>query len=300
MYVIRNRKYFYAFSGLLAVACFVLMGVWGFKIGADFTGGTIIEVSYPEGAPTQEVLEAAIVNSGIEEVSVRVAGENGFIIRTRPLSVEEASEIKQTLALQGRQYLLERFNSVGPLIGKELRNRAVIAIGVIVVITVLFIAFAFRQISKPVSSWIYGLVAIVTLIHDITIPTALAVILGRFSNMTVDALFVTALLSLLGYSVNDTIIIFDRIRDNLKNNLDKNIHESFEDTVGKSLSQTYGRSINTSITTLLVLIALYLFGGSSIHYFILTLVIGCTAGIYSSIFLAAPLLVTINNWKMKK
>jgi len=300
MFAVRNKKIFYIISGAMLLVCFGLMIFWGFNVGTDFKGGTIVEVKYQGSVPAKAEIESALRDIDLGELSVRIAGENGFIIRTHDLSAEEQELVKDTLLFDGSyNYSLERLNSVGPAIGRELTDKALVAIAAIIVITILFIAYTFRGVSRPVSSWSYGLVSIIALIHDITIPAGAAVLLGKFAGMEVDALFITALLSLLGYSINDTIIIFDRVRDNLKQNKENNTHESFEETVSKSLSQTYVRSINTSVTVFLVLISLYLFGGASIKFFILTLIIGTVSGAYSSIFLAAPLLVTINNWRRK-
>lgn len=299
MFPIKYRKYFYAFSLVTVLVSIVLMFLWGFNVGTDFRGGTLIEVKYDGAVPTKILLENELDKLAYGDFSVRNVGSQGYIIRTEELTIEEQENIKSVLAVGGYNFRVERLTSVGPTIGQELKNKAIVAIGVIIFVTILFIAYTFRGISKPVSSWSYGFVSIVALVHDITIPAGAAVIFGRLIGMEVDALFVTALLSLLGYSINDTIVIFDKIRDNLKENQNHNRHEAFEDTVGKSLVETYGRSINTSLTVFLVLICLYIFGGSSIHNFILTLIIGTIAGAYSSIFLAAPLLVTINNRKKK-
>ncbi len=296
MFPIKHRKKFFIFSGATLLICFALMVFWGFNVGTDFRGGTIIEVAYNGEVPQQIQIEEAINDLAIGSVSVRATGTNGFIVRTKDLSAEDQNLVKQALTFGGAsQYDLKRLNSVGPAIGKELTDKALIAIAVVILITILYIAYTFRNISRPVSSWSYGLVAILALVHDITIPAGFAVVAGKYFGMEIDALFITALLSLLGYSINDTIIIFDRIRTNLKENKEKNIHESFEITVGKSLSETYARSINTSLTVFLVLVSLLVFGSASIQFFILTLIIGTIAGAYSSIFLAAPLLVSINN-----
>lgn len=295
MFPVKHRKKFFIFSGAMLLLCYGLMVFWGFNIGTDFRGGTIVEVAYKNNVPAQSRVESAIQSLDLGNVSVRAVGQNGFIIRAKDLSTDEQEAIKRALVIDGSEYDLKRLSSVGPLIGKELTDKALIAIAVIILITILYIAYTFRKISKPISSWNYGLVAIVALVHDISIPAGFAVLLGRYAGMEIDALFVTALLSLLGYSINDTIIIFDRIRTNLQENKEKNIHESFETTVGKSLSQTYGRSINTSLTVFLVLVSLLIFGSASINFFIWTLIVGTIAGAYSSIFLAAPLLVSINN-----
>ncbi len=300
MFAVKYRKIFYTFSLITVVISYLLMVVWGFNIGTDFKGGSIIEVKYAESLEKTHI-ENSLNSLSLGDASVRSTTNNEFIIRIKDLSVEEQELVKTALKIDGsHDYEIKRFSSVGPVIGEELKDKAIIAIIAIIIITIVFVAYAFKNISKPVSSWLYGFVAILALAHDITIPAGFAVIFGKFSGMEVDALFITALLSLLGYSINDTIVIFDKIRENLKHNKDTNTHEDFGKTVGKSLSQTYGRSINTSVTTFLVLVSLYILGGASIKFFILTLIIGTVAGAYSSIFLAAPLLVTINNWKSKR
>ncbi len=162
-----------------------------------------------------------------------------------------------------------------------------------------YVAFAFRKVSKPVSSWGYGLIVVVILIHDIIIPTGFFAILAHFTTAEVDALFVTAILALLGYSVNDTIVIFDRIREHLVNNEKKNIKESFEQTVGKSISETMTRSINTSLTVVLALVAIVVFGAEATRVFAMVILVGVISGTYSSILLAAPLLIPIANWSAK-
>jgi preprotein translocase subunit SecF len=162
----------------------------------------------------------------------------------------------------------------------------------------LFIAFAFRKVSKPVSSWVYGLVAVIALAHDVIIPTGVFVLLGHFKNFEIDTLFVTALLVILGFSIHDTIVVFDRVRENLRH--DHNSKKPFEQIVGESISQTFTRSINTSLTVLLALLVLYFFGSSATHNFVLALLIGITLGTYSSIFIGSSLLVTIEKWQNRK
>src|SRR3989344_9238967 len=190
-----------------------------------------------------------------------------------------------------------RFNSIGPTIGSELRSKALWAMLTVILAIVLYIAFAFRHVSHPISSWVYGLVAIVALVHDVLIPTGVYVALGHyFIDVQIDVLFVTAILTILGFSVHDTIVVFDRTRENLK------LHswKEFDVTVGHSIEQTFVRSINTSLTVLLVILALYFFGGETTKNFALTLAIGVTIGTYSSIFLASPLLVAIEEWQRKR
>jgi preprotein translocase subunit SecF len=190
----------------------------------------------------------------------------------------------------------DQFNSVGPTIGAELLQKAWIAIALVIISIIIFIAFAFRGVSKPVESWKYGVVAIITLVHDILIPTGLFAVLGQTHNAEVDSLFIVALLTILGISINDTIVVFDRIRENLRKNHDKSKHEEFDAVVSKSIKQTLTRSINTSVAVVIVLAALWLLGPASTHDFALTLIVGMVAGTYSSIFLAAPLLVVWNGF----
>ena len=190
----------------------------------------------------------------------------------------------------------KQFDSVGPVVGQELKRRAYIAIGTVLFLIVIYIAFAFRKVSRPVAPWKYGLAAIIALFHDIFIPTGIFSILGHYLGVEIDLLFVTGLLTILGFSVHDTIVVFDRIRENLRKGLGKN----FEETVNISVNQTITRSINTSLTVFLTLLAIFIFGGASVKYFALLLMIGVFFGTYSSIFVASSLLVTWEAWRQKR
>jgi preprotein translocase subunit SecF len=187
----------------------------------------------------------------------------------------------------------ERFTTIGPTLGAELQRKAIAGIIVVLVMIIIFIAWAFRKVSRPLSSWKYGVVAIITLAHDVLVPAGVFAVLGQFMGVEIDLLFLTALLAILGYSINDTIVVFDRIRENLAGSYRTNMKEGFDQIVGRSLRETFMRSINTSLTTSLVLIALLVFGSPAIFYFALALLIGIIAGTYSSIFIASPLLVLI-------
>jgi len=298
MFIIKYRKFFLGLSILLMLGSIGSIIFNGISFGIDFTGGTILEVKYPENIPTQMQVEEAVSSYTDSGFIVRSVEDSKYAIRTEFLSEETHNNLLDNLSFSG-EYIVEqeRLSSIGPVIGDELKSKAVIAIIIVVVAIILFVAFAFRRVSKPVSSWVYGLVAIIALIHDILIPAGVFAALSHFTIAEVDVLFVTALLAILGYSVNDTIVVFDRIRENLKENSESNIKESFRETVGKSLSQTITRSINTSLTTVLALLALFIFGGSTTHNFALTLLVGVIAGTYSSIFFASPLLVLLNRKK---
>ena len=190
-----------------------------------------------------------------------------------------------------------RFESIGPVIGQELQDKSVKAILSVLIAIVLYIAWAFRKVSKPVSSWKYGVTAIIALAHDVIIPTGIFAVLGHLFGIEIDILFVTALLTILGFSVNDTIVVFDRTRENLAR--DHHKHD-FDWIVNKSVNETIRRSLFTSLTTFLVLFAIYLYGGETIKYFVLALMIGVVVGTYSSIFLASPLLVVWEKWSRRR
>jgi len=294
MYVIKYRKIWFVLSGVLLALSFWAIFTYGFNLSIDFKGGTLTEVKYTE-RPVQTEVESKVSALNLGGFSVRPSGDFNYIIRTRELSTEEGSSLVQTLGSP----VVERQNSIGPIAGAELKNKAVKAIVVVVLMIVLFITFAFRKVSKPVSSWKYGLATVVALAHDVIIPTGIFVLLGHFMGVEIDLLFITGLLAILGYSVHDTIVVFDRVRENLSINIEKNIKEDFETTVGKSVTQTFGRSINTSLTIFITLLALYLVGSHATKDFSLLLIIGIIIGTYSSIFVASPLLVTFFKWQKK-
>lgn len=296
MNIVQNRKIFFGITIALVVLAIGAISYLGLPLGIDFTGGSLLEVTYPDGRPQKEVVEAEMEELDLGGFSVRpteeVDGSAGYIVRTRTLTEGEHGAVTNALSIESTVSLEEvRFNSVGPTIGQELRSKAIAAVVVVLAVIILFIAFAFRKVSKPVSSWRYGLIAILALAHDIIVPAGAYAVYAHYTGAEVDTLFVMAILAILGYSVNDTIIIFDRVRENLTHNEEARVKEEFEVTVGQSLSQTYGRSINTSLTTLFVLTTLFFVGGVATQNFAFLLLVGVVAGSYSSIFLAAPLLV---------
>lgn len=298
MNIAKNLKYFFILPGLLSIAAVAALGAWGLRPGIDLAGGSLLQVTYSEERPLTTQVQAIAEPFAFGEVRVQPADEKSFIIRTRALSDEEHTQF--VTVLRGLGALQEdQFTTVGPTIGAELLRKAWIAIVLVVLCTILFIAWAFRGVSKPVQSWKYGVVAIVTLLHDILLPAGLFAALGHFVGAEVDALFIVALLTILGISINDTIVIFDRIRENLRLNEERGRREEFESVVGRSITQTIARSINTSVTVIIVLVALYVLGPEATKYFSLTLIVGMVAGTYSSIFLASPLLVAWQKWQKK-
>jgi preprotein translocase subunit SecF len=234
------------------------------------------------------------------EASVREAGDDAYIIRMKTLTDAEKATVESALTTVVPGYEVKRFNSIGPVLGAEAAHKSVTSIILVLICIVLFVTFVFRKVSEPVSSWKYGLITIVALFHDVIVPTGVFAFLGHYVGVQVDTLFVTALLVVLGFSVHDTIVVFDRVREHLRRNKEDEVTESFDQVVGKSVNETFARSINTSLTTLFALAVLYVLGGEATRYFSLALLVGIAAGTYSSIFLASPLLVTVAQWQEKR
>jgi len=262
-----------------------------------------MEIKYTEGASEAQKIQTAVEELGVDSVSVRAAGNgnaSSFIIRAGEISDAKHAEVIKILSGLGSGFSEERFSSIGPVLGKEAVKKSFLSILMVLLAIVLFMTFAFRKVSEPVSSWKYGLITIIALAHDVIIPTGAFAIMGHFGGVEVDTLFVTALLVILGFSVHDTIVVFDRVRENLKNAREYREKKDFSIIVGESINQTFVRSINTSMTTVLALFVLYFIGAEATKYFSLALIIGITAGTYSSIFIGSPLLVTLERWQNKK
>jgi len=300
MFIIKHKKIFLSISATLVGLSILSFFVLGFNVGIDFKGGALVEVVYVDERPTQESLNEIVKPLDLGAVLIQPTGEKGLIIKSRDLSEEEHSALLQTLSMGKIDALTEtNFNSIGPSVGRELTRKAIIAVVLVLLAIICFIAFAFRKVSRPVSSWRYGLIAIVSLIHDVIVPIGLFTIFSHFYGVELDTLFVVAVLTILGLSVADTIVIFDRIRENLKE--EENISKTnFQEVVGRSLEQSYMRSIATSLTVILVLLSLFFFGPVTTKYFALMLTAGMFFGTYSSIFLAPPLLVLVEEWQVEK
>ncbi|MDO8471221.1 MAG: protein translocase subunit SecF [bacterium] len=307
MFVVQYRKIWFILSAILIALSAYAVFAYGFDLSIDFKGGTITEVRYDGKRPDKELLEMDLKALGIGGFSLRPSESDRYIIRTKELSEDERQGLQTLLSKNQSKFTIERQNTIGPTAGAELKSKAIKAIAVVVIMIVLFITFAFRKVSnaglpragRGVSSWKYGLATIVALAHDVIIPTGVFVLLGHFMGVEIDLLFITGLLAILGYSVHDTIVVFDRVRENLRVNAEQNLSEDFEIIVGKSVAQTFGRSINTSLTIFITLLALYLVGSPATKDFAFLLIIGIIIGTYSSIFVASPLLVTFYKWQKK-
>ncbi len=320
MKIISYKKYFLTIAGLIVGGCLLVVGFLGLKPSIDFTGGSLIEVRY-KTLPEKSAVETAIAEFDFGGTSVRQSSSevgSGYLVSTRALNDSERIKLGEALTNLGEGGEVSRFTSVGPVIGQELKDKAVWAIGAVLILTICYVAFAFSGIGWPVSAWVYGVITIVVLMHDILVPMAAMSLLGYFTGAEADILFVTVLLTILGYSVNDTIVIFDRVRDKLKQHRTEQqktvngiggvkhtettytLAKPFGAIVGQAVDETMARSINTSLTVILALIALYFFGSSVTQNFILILMVGVVAGAYSSIFIANPLLVLYEEWHTKK
>jgi len=286
MFVIKYKKIFIGISLVLMLASVIALFVYGLNLGIDFRGGSILEVEYTESRPEIDLLKGKLTDGGFDSV-VQLAGDKGVLLRTDELGNEEKNEVIGILSGEG-ELIEKRFSSVGPSLGEELMRKGGIAIVLVIILIILFVTFVFRGSSTEVSSWKYGGFAVFALVHDVLLPTGLVSVMG----WEVGGLFLTAILMILGLSVNDTIVVFDRVRENLQK---KKKGEEFDEIVGKSLRQTIARSVNTSLTAIVVLLAVYFLGGESTREFSLILAIGMFVGTYSSIFLAAPLLTLLRS-----
>ncbi len=286
--IIRNRKNWYILSISLILISAVFLLIFGLRIGIDYQGGTILDIK-SSNQDIENILKQSLKSQGIESYQIKPSGEDSFTIRTKEISNEQKNQILEFASSQAPDINEISFDSIGPLVGKDLTNKSIIAVSIASIAIIIFIAFSFRRVPKPLSSWKFGVLAVLALMHDLFIVFGFASSMGHyFVWMEVDALFITALLTIMGFSVHDTIVIYDRLRENFI----KNKHKSIEAIAEESVNQTLARSINTSLVTILVLISLLLLGAPSIRHFILILVFGIFIGTYSSIFVAAPLLVS--------
>lgn len=263
------------------------LAIFGLNFGIDFKGGTLMTVSFQGNRPDNNLVREKLKSLDLGEINIQPVGASDMMFRLRDLDEPTHQKISATLKKEFGQIEERQFDSVGPVIGKELQRQSIYAVIAVIIAIVLYITWAFRKVSKPVSSWLFGVATIIALVHDVIIPVGAFSYLGHFAGKEVGLLFVTALLTILGFSVHDTIVVFDRVRENLR----KWGRDTFEDLVNQSVNETLRRSINTSLTVILTLFAIYFLGGDSTKDFALALIIGIFAGTYSSIFIASTLLV---------
>jgi len=284
--IIGKRKIYYTISITFIAVSVIALLLWGLEFGIDFKGGSILEVSYPNNRPETEKIAKSLKSLNLSDLRVSSVGGNGANFRFKETDESTHQEIMKILNIDKVEE--RRFSSIGPTVGVELQQKSIKAIIIVLLGISLYIAWAFRKISHPLSSWRYGVATLAALFHDLIIPIGLFSILGHYYGIEIGTNFIVALLVTLGFSVHDTIVVFDRIRENLKR------YESldFISLVNQSINETMVRSISTSFTVLLTLFALFIFGGEELKYFILALMVGIFSGTYSSIFIASPILVS--------
>ena len=287
MNLIKYRNFFFAFSLFVIVPGIIAFYLWGLKLGIDFAGGTLWEIRFANKTPTTGQVQELLMYNQAEVSSVASTSQNSVLVRMKVSNEDKIDSLKLNIKESFGQTEDIRLETVGPTISKELTQKAAVAVAISIIAIVFYVSWAFRKVPKPASGLAFGTATIIALIHDVIVVVGIFAILGHFFSIEVDSLFITALLTVLGFSVHDTIVVFDRIRENLK----KHDDFPFESVVNHSILQTLSRSLGTSLTVVFVLMALMLFGGQSIKTFVLALLIGVISGTYSSIFNAAPLLV---------
>ena len=300
MYIVNHRGFFFWLTGLILAAAIGAIIFYGLPLGIDFTGGSLMQVSYPNGRPALADIQSEISRVPLGAVSVDEYGANGISIRTSTLTPDEHTAVLMALSAGNASTTELSFTSVGPALGSQFTHKALWALLAVILAIVVYIAFAFRKVSRPVPSWGYGLTVVAMLAIDLIVPTGFYAVLCHYTGVQVDSLFIVALLALLGYCVNDVIVIFDRVREHLAKNEKAGIREEFETTIGKSIDETMRRSINTALTVALALLALIFLGAPATQDFALVMLVGVVAGTFSSICRSAPLLIPLAKWFAKK
>jgi len=291
--IIQKRKFFLGIAAFAMLASIVFLSLWGLNFGVDFKGGSLLEAEFSGYQPSIAEIQAALAGD-VNNLVVQPTNDS-VILRFREDSEETHQAVVASLKenikdKEGASFKELQFNSVGPSIGKELKSKSFNSIIIVLIMIITYISFAFRKVSKPVASWKYGVAAVIALAHDVLFILGAFSLLGHFYGIEINTPFIAAVLTVLGYSVSDTIIVFDRIRENLPKS-----REDFENTINVSVNQTMSRSINTSLSSILALLAILFFGGDTVKDFALALTIGIFVGTYSSIFIASPVLVVWDN-----
>ena len=295
--LIKRRKTFYFISGALSVGAVVCIIAFGLNFGIDFTGGSVLSLQFVNQAPTAEQANEALRDLDLGQIDLQKSGSGGLILKTKTLDEPTHQQVSSRLAGLGEVVAgSESFNSIGPMIGKELQGKTKVVAVLSLLVILVYIALAFRKISRPVKSYVYGITSIIALCHDVLIPLGVMAVLGHYFGAEITIPIITAFLTVFGYSINDSVVVFDRVRENLI----KTKTTDFGQVIDQSIIQTMARSLNTTLTTLLSLFAILFLGGETLRYFALCLIIGITLGAYSSIFLATPLAFSYNKFRKGK
>jgi preprotein translocase subunit SecF len=297
MDLIKHRYLFLGVSAVITLVSILALVFFNLKPGIDLRGGTQWQFTLGRDASESAVLDVFFKTTDIRDIAVRKANDGSFMVRLPNISSEQKVRYEESLTRDFDSFTEKNYSNIGPSIGSELRQKAILAIIFVLFGISIYIAFAFRKVSRPISSWKYGFVTLLTLFHDVVIPAGLLAVLGKFKGIEIDTNFIVALLVVMGFSVHDTIVVFDRIRENILLTRGKNI--SLKDVINASVRETLVRSINTSLTLFIVLFALMFFGPPSLFYFVLVILVGTFFGMYSSIFVASPLLYEWDKWHQK-
>jgi len=290
MEIIKHSKIYFSISIALIIASALSLIFYGLRLGIDFTGGSLMEIEFKESRLSSDEILENLKDLELGQINLQPTGSRGLILRLKDVDEKTHQNI---LGRLGENIEEKRFESVGPAIGKELKRKAIWAIIIALLAIIAYIAYSFRKVSYPVHSWQYGVVAIVALFHDVFITLGFFSVFSHFKEIEIGLPFVAAFLTILGYSVNNSIVIFDRTRENLL----KTSWDNFERVVNNSINQSLSRCLNTAMTTLLVLLAIFFMGGESIKYFSLALIVGIIVGTFSSIFITSSL---VTWWYRKK
>jgi len=285
--LLKYKYWFLIFSIAILIPGIVAILVWGMKLSIDFTGGTLLTYKFDAPINTGELKEV-LDSQGVGVQIITTNSQTDYSVRTKEIQSNDINRVKDAVSAKFNSALLRSFETIGPVIGRETTKNAIVSLIWASVGILLYIAYAFRNVPKPYSSFRFGVSAILAMLHDAFIVLGTFSILGHFFKIEIDSLFITAMLTVIGFSVHDTIVVFDRIRENL-NKLPKQMN--FEEVVNYSIVETLSRSLATSLTVLITLLSLYLLGGESIKNFVLAMLIGIFSGTYSSIFTASPILV---------
>jgi len=291
---IKHKNIFLAFTVAVVIGCLGLLAVYGLKPSIEFTGGSITEIEYNDARPSSEAIMEKIGGLGINGISIYSVEDKGVSIRTE--AIDDAAHTKLLEALNGTGgYTEKSFDMIGPVIGRELTSKTTLLVVVSLLAMLIYIAIAFRNVPGPVSPWIYGAASFLILVHDVLVPLGVFSFLGKNYGIQITIPIITALLTVVGYAINNVIVVYDRIRENLL----RDRKSSFEEIADKAINQTLTRQINTSVATLIPVFAIYFYGGLSLKYFALALILGIATGTYSSVFLASQVLVLWLNLKKK-
>lgn len=293
--IVKHSYIWLILSSVLVIASLASVAVFGLKFGIDFTGGSLLELRF-EQRPDMGDLRAAFAENGYEDVQTQTSGDADALIRLKDIDEAAHQTLLANLKTKYGQVEELSFDSIGPVVGEELRNKSLTGVAITLILIALYIAWSFRKVSEPVASWKYSVLTILSALHDVILPIGVFAVCGHFFGWEVGTAFIAAILTILGYSINDTIVVVDRTRENLM----RRTGQPFEEVVEFSLHQTLWRSLSTTITTLLALVAVYFWGGDTTKLFAMALIVGITSGAYSSIFIASPLLVVWEKWDHRK